>query len=179
MSITQRRKQKGNSRTRSIRKQNKISISIGFNKKDKGYSDFLQPSLLSFLIDNMSRGKNLLQTQEDKPFVVYKKSKLHLQAVSVKTWKQHPEWNDIECKTIDENMKATPCNIGTNTKLFYKLKSNDRIAGFAVYIMALHLGIINEEKHKLFITALQKTFGKNKIRVHNEDVDWFHLKSAN
>ena len=59
-------------------------------------------------------------------------------------------------------------NIGTNTKLFYKLKSNDRIAGFAVYIMALQLGIITEEKHKQFIIALQKTFEKIKIRVLRE-----------
>ena len=44
--------------------------------------------------------------------------------------------------------------------------------------MGLHLGLIDETSHKQFVSALQKTFKKNNVRVHNEDVDWFHLKKA-
>ena len=37
---------------------------------------------------------------------------------------------------------------------------------------------IDETKHIKFVETLNKTFKKNPIRVHNEDVDWFHLKQA-
>lgn len=175
---TRKQRKSLHSKTKSNRGGNKITITIDFQKKDKGYSDFLQPKLVSFIMRNISKGNNLLQTQPDKPFVVYKKNKLYLQCISVKKWNQTPEWDEIKCEKIDENMKATPCDIGTNTKLFYKVKSNRDIAGFATYIMGLHLGLIDETSHKQFVSALQKTFKKNNVRVHNEDVDWFHLKKA-
>ena len=79
-------------------------------------------------------------------------------------------------KNIIIFIKISPCKIGTVNKVFVKLKSNKQIGGFATYLRALQFGIIDKEKHIQFITALQKTFGINPIRIHNEDVDWFHLK---
>ena len=167
------------SKTRSNRKSNnRISITIDFQKKDKGYTDFLQPRLVSFLMRNIAQGNNLVQTQEGKPFVAYKKNKLFLQCVPVKKWKQTPQWDEIKCESIGTTMKATPCDIGRNTKLFYKTKSTTHVGGLGIYIMGLVLGFIKESDHREFVQALQKTFKKRPIRVHNEDVDWFHLKEA-
>lgn len=178
MKNTQKQKKSIISKTRSKRNSNRICITVDFSKKDKGYSDLLQPKLLSFIVRNIKEGNNLLQTQDDKTFVVYKKNKLYLQSVPVKKWKQTPEWKDIECNEINEYMKATPCNIGTNTKLFYKVKSTPTIGGLASYIMGLSIGLIDEVAHKRFVQALQTTFKKRKVRIHNEDVDWFHLKES-
>ena len=70
------------------------------------------------------------------------------------------------------------CN-GKNTKIFVKLRSNKNIGGFATYLMALELGIIDLEKHKEFVESLEKTFKTNGVIIHNLDVDWFHLKQFN
>ena len=158
------------------RSNNKISIEIDFTDSEFGYSDMLNKKLLNFVIDNMKKGRNLTQTQDNKPFFVYKKSKLHLQAVSVKSWKQYPSWNQIQCKKYNDFIKTSPCKIGTNTKIFVKLKSNEYFGGFSTYIVALHLGIIDKKDHIEFVKSMKKTFKNNPVRVHNEDVDWFHLK---
>ena len=42
--------------------------------------------------------------------------------------------------------------------------------------MGLSVGLIDEVAHKRFVQSLQTTFKKRKVRIHNEDVDWFHLK---
>lgn len=178
MTKTLKKRKTSNKKTRSNRKLNKISIQINFNARDKGYSDFLNPRLISFVMKNINKGNNLIQTQDDKHFVVYKKNYLHLQAIPVKKWAQYPSWNEIQCSKINEFIKASPCNIGINNKIFLKLKSNSYIGGFGTYIMALHLGFIDENQHKKFIETMQKIFKKNDVRVHNEDVDWFHLKQA-
>ena len=76
------------------------------------------------------------------------------------------------------------------------------VGGLGIYIMGLVLGFIKgkvpplspPQFHEIskrgaqgvggdeipleFVQALQKTFKKRPIRVHNEDVDWFHLKEA-
>jgi hypothetical protein len=95
-----------------------------------------------------------------------------LQCVPVK------KWDEIKCESIGTTMKATPCDIGRNTKLFYKTKSTTHVGGLGIYIMGLVLGFIKESDHREFVQALQKTFKKRPIRVHNEDVDWFHLKES-
>jgi hypothetical protein len=156
----------------------KINVPVDFTKKDGGYQDLLNPLLFSFLIRNMKKGNNLIQTREGKPFFCHKQTMLFLQAIPVKKWKQKPEWNEIECKKLTDFLKATPCKIGKSTKLFVKLKSNPHIGGFATYLMAINLGLVDEKKHLEFIKGLKKTFGKKPIKVHNEDVDWFHLKEA-
>ena len=159
-------------------RNNKISVSIDFTSTDFGYNDMLNKRLLNFVIENMKKGRNLVQTQDNKPFYITKKTKLHLQAVSVKSWKQYPSWNEIQCKKYNDFIKTSPCKIGTNTKIFVKLKSNEYFAGFSTYIMAIHLGIIDKKKHIDFVKSMKKIFKHNPIRVHNEDVDWFHLKKA-
>jgi hypothetical protein len=58
------------------------------------------------------------------------------------------------------------------------VKSTPIIGGFASYIMGLSIGLIDEVAHKRFVQALQTTFKKRKVRIHNEDVDWFHLKES-
>ena len=161
---------------KKIHLSNKISIKINFTAKDMGYRDFLHPLLLSFILENISVGNNLINTQENKPFFVHKNNKLYLQAVSVKEWPSQVSWNEIECNDINRLIKATPCNIGTTNKVFLKLKSNSFIGGFGIYIIALHMGLINEAQHKVFVKTLQQVFKKNPILVHNKDVDWFHLK---
>jgi hypothetical protein len=157
-------------------KINKISIEIDFTKEDKGYTDFLNPKLQSFLSNNIKLGNNLIQTQKNKPFNVHTKNKIYLQAIPFKKWNLNQTWNEIKCKKYNDFIKTSPCNIGTNTKVVIKFKSNKQIGGFATYLSALQTGLIDQKKHIQFITALQKTFKLNPIIVHNEDVDWFHLK---
>ena len=159
-------------------KNNKISVTIDFTSSDYGYNDMLNEKLLTFVIGQSRKGRNLTQTQDNKPFFVNKKCKLHLQAVSVKSWKQYPLWNEIQCKKYNDFIKTSPCKIGTNNKIFVRLKSNKYFGGFSTYIIAIHLGIIDKKRHIQFVQSMKKNFKNNPIRVHNEDVDWFHLKEA-
>jgi hypothetical protein len=158
----------------------KITIDVDFTSTDKGYNDLLNPKLLTFLHRNMKKGNNLINTQQFKPFFLKNKTKLHLQAIPIKKWKFDTQpWKNILCSEYNDFIKMTPCDIGKNTKLFVKLKSNENIGGFATYLMALQLGIIDLEKHKDFVKSLNKTFKSNPIIIHNLDVDWFHLKQYN
>ena len=51
-----------NNKTRSKKNFNKISITVDFTKKDKGYNDMLNSRLLKFIIENVKKGNNLIQT---------------------------------------------------------------------------------------------------------------------
>jgi len=57
--------------------------------------------------------------------------------------------------------------------MFIKYKSNPYVGGFGIYLMMMMVGEITLEKHKEFVKLLQ-TF--QKVIIHNEEVDWFHLK---
>tara|TARA_B100001094_G_scaffold279091_1_gene289048 strand:- start:120 stop:632 length:513 start_codon:yes stop_codon:yes gene_type:complete len=161
---------------RKSKNKNKISININFLSNDKGYNDFLNPKLIKFMYNNIKLGNNLIQTQPNKYFNVNKNNRLYLQAISVKKWNLYPEWDEIECEQKSDFIKSSPCNIGNKLKLFVKLKSNEYIGGLGVYIMALHLGIIDKEKHIMFINELFNIMKDKPIIIHNTDVDWFHLK---
>ena len=166
--------------TKKKNNRSKITIDVDFTSADKGYNDLLNPKLLSFLHNNMKQGNNLINTQKFKPFFLKKKTKLHLQAIPIKKWTFGSQsWKNILCEEYNDFIKMTPCDIGKNTKLFVKLKSNQNIGGLSTYLMALQLGIIDLEKHKQFVKALNKTFKSNPIIIHNLDVDWFHLKQYN
>ena len=164
--------------TKKKTKISKISVDVDFSKPDKGYKDLLNPKLLNFLHRNMKKGNNLINTQRSKPFYI-KKTTLHLKAISVNKWELYPSWNEILCEEYNDFIKTTPCDIGKSTKIFVKLRSNKNIGGFATYLMALQLGIIDLEKHKEFVKSLEKTFKTNGVIIHNLDVDWFHLKQFN
>lgn len=71
-------------------------------------------------------------------------------------------------------MGSTPCSIGQNRKMFVKYKSNEYVAGVAVYLLMVMSGEITLKKHKQFVSVMQRTM--DRVIVHNEDVDWFHLK---
>jgi len=161
--------------TRKKKSVSKISINVDFSAADKGYSDLLSPKLLQFLYRNIKKGNNLINTQTYRPFYI-KKTTLHLKAQTINKWPLTPSWGDILCKDYNNFIKTTPCEIGKNTKVFVKLKSNKNIAGFSAYLIALHLGIIDLTKHTEFVTALEKTFKGNGVIIHNLDVNWFHLK---
>lgn len=159
------------------KRESKFSINVDFTNKDKGYSDLLNPKLLNFIFKNLSNNKNLINTQDGKPFFVNKKTTLHLRAKKWKDWRDYPTWDEIQCKKFNNFIKHTPCNIGKNVKIFVKVKSTPQIAGFANYILSLHLGLITKEQHFEFVNALQETFTDKPIVNHNEDLDWFHLRS--
>ena len=74
-------------------------------------------------------------------------------------------------------MKSS-CKIGTRKKIFLKLKSNKKRAGFGLYLFKLHNGTITKEKHIQFVSDMKSLFKNNPIQNHNEDVDWFHVKDA-
>jgi hypothetical protein len=61
--------------------------------------------------------------------------------------------------------------------MFVKLKGTAKHAGLGSYIHALVTGKITKEKHKIFVKELMVLMKDREIIIHNEDVDWFHLKS--
>ena len=164
--------------TRKKTKESKIAVDIDFSKQDKGYKDLLNPKLLKFVHKNIKKGNNLINTQHSKPLYI-KKTTLYIKAFAVNKWELCPSWDEILCEEYNDFIKLTPCDIGKNTKLFVKLKSNENIGGFATYLIALQLGIIDLEKHVEFVKSLEKTFKSNGVIIHNLDVDWFHLKQFN
>ncbi len=64
----------------------------------------------------------------------------------------------------------------SNKKLFVKLKNNPYLGGLGSYILSITLGLIDEKKYLKFVKTLKDTFQDKPIKVHNEDVTWFHLK---
>jgi len=165
----------GSRKRRTLRVRNTISIPINWNSYDKGYRILKSKKVKNFLLKNFKKGNNLIQTQPGKPFKSYGKTILHLQAISFSSWPQKPTWSEIKCKKYKRWLKATPCSIGTNTKIFVKLKSNKKKAGFGIYLDKLIKGKINKTKHGEFVDLLQRVMGNIPIRIHNTDVYWFHL----
>ena len=161
---------------KSTKSSNKITISIDWSTKDKGYSVLKSKRVMKFLLENIKNGNNLIQTQDSAKFKVKGKTKMYLQAVKFKKWKFRPTWENVECKKYNDWLKISPCNIGKNLKIFVKYKSNENIAGFGVYLIQLLTGEIDLEKHKQFVNALQKTMKNGDVFIHNKDVNWLHLK---
>ena len=60
--------------------------------------------------------------------------------------------------------------------MFVKAPGNARVAGFAAYLLKIASGDITEKEHKVFVEVMQRTL--NTAYVHNEDVDWFHVKQV-
>jgi hypothetical protein len=135
--------------------------------KDGGYDDLMNIKFNSH---------NLIHTY--KPFYVHKKNTLYLESVPFYKWPKRPTWKNIECKTRTKWMKSSPCKIGTRKKIFLKLKSNKKHAGFGLYLFKLHNGTITKEKHIQFVSEMKSLFKNNPIQNENEDVDWFHVKDA-
>jgi len=150
------------------RRVQRIAIPIDFDSPDAGYASL--QSLFPFLLKQLQKGNNLLQTYQ--PFTTHKTT-LCLQAKRVTEWPMCPTWNEIKCKSHSDWLKVSPCDIGTKKKMFIKYKSNSYVAGFGVYLLMMMAGEITVEKHKEFVKLLQ-TF--KKVIIHNEEVDWFHLK---
>ena len=154
----------------------RISVKIDFSKEDNGYKDLFSPRLLKFFLLNIQRGNNLIQTQVNKPFYCDKATTLHLRAIPVSSWYTRPKWSDIKCRTVEPFIKSSPCEVGTRQKVFVKLKGDTFAAGFASYLLAIYTHKLNKSHHMKFVSALQNTFQHNPILIHNQDVDWFHLK---
>ena len=150
------------------RRVNRISIPIDFDSPDAGYSSL--QSLFPFLLKQIQKGNNLIQTYQ--PFTTHKTT-LYLQAKHVSSWPITPTWNEIKCKTHSDWLKVSPCDIGNKKKMFIKYKSNPYVAGFGIYLFMMMAGEITIEKHKDFVKLLQ-TFSK--VIIHNEEVDWLHVK---
>jgi len=150
------------------RRLNRISIPIDFDSTDSGYSSL--QSLFPFLLKQIQKGNNLIQTCQ--PFTPHKTT-LCLQAKRFSSWPVRPTWNEIKCKSHSDWLKISPCDIGKNKKMFIRYKSNSYVGGFGIYLLMMMAGEITLEKHKEFVKLLQ-TFSN--IIIHNEEVDWFHLK---
>ena len=165
---------KTNNKTKTNTKTKKnvgFVMPIDWTSEDAGYSVLTSKKMVQFALHNKH---NLIQTY--KPFTLGK-TKLYLKAVSVQSWPSKPAWKNIECKEITSWIKTTPCVIGKNIKMFVKLKGNKQHAGLGSYIHALVTGKITEEKHKIFVKELIVLMKDRDVIIHNEDVDWFHLKS--
>ena len=63
----------------------KISIPIDWNASDGGYSSLYSERVFDFLVTNVNKGYNLIQTQPGKHFKAKGKTVLHLQAIREQT----------------------------------------------------------------------------------------------
>lgn len=183
--ISRKRKKSHLRKTRKAH-TNKISIDIDFSSGDGGYSVLRSDKVMRYLLKNIKKGRNLIQTVPGKPFYAYKKTKLHLQAIKYDDYSMRPGWKEVLCKSHGKWLKSSPCKIGTRNKVFVKYKGVkngnstqflNKGGGFAAYFSAILEGDIDEKKHMKFVNVLRKTMKKEPIVVHNMDVDWFHLKS--
>lgn len=163
-------------KTRKRVYKKKLVVNVDFSALDGGYEDLKQKKLIKFMEYNVKTGNNLIQTQDARPFYL-KKTKMHLQAVPVKEWNSKLAWSEIHCYEMSDMIKALPCEIGSNAKVFVKLKSTPFIGGFATYINAIQMGVIDKKKHLELIEVMKNIFGNGPIKIHNEDVDWFHIKA--
>ena len=153
--------------------KNKYCIfEIDWDAEDAGYSVLKSKKVIHFLLKNLANGNNMIQTV--KPFTVHK-TIIHLRAKKIKKWIHTPKW-DIGCTPYNGWIQSTPCEIGQNRKMFVKYKSNEYVAGFATYLLMLMVGEITLEMHKEFVSIMQRTM--DHVIIHNEDVDWFHLKQV-
>lgn len=164
----------------------KISIPIDWNASDGGYSSLYSERVFDFLVTNVNKGYNLIQTQPGKPFKAKGKTVLHLQAIRVTKWPVPAAWDMsnasrknpiLSCNSYNKWIKTPPCSVGEKrAKIFTKMKSNKYIGGFGVYLWRLFSGELDVKKHKIFVKALKRTFKQKPIKIHNTDVDWFHAK---
>tara|TARA_B100000424_G_scaffold91232_2_gene68631 strand:+ start:2161 stop:2769 length:609 start_codon:yes stop_codon:yes gene_type:complete len=167
-------------------KSRKISIPIDWNATDSGYSALQTQKVFDFLVSNVNKGYNLIQTQPGKVFHAKGKTVLHLQAIRVTKWPISAAWDlreasrknpILSCASYNDWIKTPPCNTGAKrAKIFTKMKSNTYIGGFGVYLWRIFSGELDVKKHKVFVKALKKTFRDKPIMIHNTDVDWFHAK---
>ena len=174
---TKKNKRSSLTKTKKANTLRKISIPIDFTKKDKGYDTLLNKKLIDFVFKSIKEGHNLIQTQDYKPFYLNKPTILHLQSKKVSKWKLYEDWSDIQCKEFNDFIKTSPCKTGKKrSKIFYKLKSNPHIGGFTTYLVSLHLNAVTKQEHLTFVSALRQTFKSKPVYIHNEDLDWLHLK---
>jgi hypothetical protein len=151
-------------------KQKCFVIDIDWDSPDGGYSILRSKRVVHYVLKNIKDGNNLIQTC--RPFTTHK-TKLYLKAKSFHTW-QSPEWNNIGCIHVNKWIQSTPCKIGINQKMFIKYKSNEYVAGFAIYLLMIMTGEVTEKMHLEFVHTMQKTM--THCIIHNEEVDWFHIK---
>jgi len=154
-------------------KHRKFSIDIDWDAPDGGYAVLRSKRIAKFLFKSLEQGHNLIQTY--KPFSTHK-TKLFLRAKTFTQWPKTPTWNEILCVKDNGWLKSTPCRIGLNKKVFVKYKGNEYAAGFAIYLLMVITGEITETMHLEFVTVMKKTM--TNVIIHNEDVDWFHLKQV-
>jgi hypothetical protein len=151
-------------------KQKCFVIDIDWDAPDGGYSILKSKRVIQYLLKNIKEGNNLIQTC--KPFSTHK-TKLCLKAKTFKKWNITPEWNEIECTHVNHWLKVSPCTIGASKKMFIRYKSNENAAGFAIYLLMIMAGEITELMHLEFVSVLKKM---TTCIIHNEDVNWFHIK---
>lgn len=149
-----------------------FSMHIDFDAEDAGYSVLKSKRMVHFLLDSVGQGNNLIQTY--KPFTLHKTT-LCLRSKPFKDWANRLSWDEIQCTSASSWIKKTPCKIGKNNKLFAKYKSNEMVAGFGIYLWNILSGEITETMHKEWVKELRSII-KKEVIIHNEDVDWFHVK---
>ena len=149
-------------------------IDIDWDAEDGGFATLKSKRVAKWLFSSLEKGHNLIQTC--RPFSVHK-TKLYLKAKSFKKWKQTPEWSEIGCRRDSEWLQSTPCKIGSNNKMFVKYKSTEFAAGFGIYLLMVLSGQVTKMMHLEFVRVMQKTM--TDVIIHNEEVDWFHMKQYN
>ena len=157
---------------------NKITINIDFNSNDCGFKELTSKRVFNYLLRNLQNGNNLINSQRNKMFNLNGQTQLKLQAIKHTNWKFATSWDNIQCKKYNDMIKITPCKIGSKReKIFFKNQCNNKIAGFALYLMGLNTGSISLEQHKEFIKVCKSVFKSKEIFIDNMDVDWFHIVS--
>lgn len=170
------------SKRKSAKSIKKKIFLLNFDSMDNGYNSIIENTKLKdFIYDCIKNNLNLINNCDNYYFKPHGKRRICLKATKYVDWRpakngKKKSWIDIKCEEYDKFIKGPPCKKGKAKKIYLKLRSTKKIAGFGLYLFNIYENNISLKQHKNFIKKLQKLFKNEKIYNHNEDVDWIHLK---
>ena len=83
------------------------------------------------------------------------------------------EWDDIRCTEEGDDIKVSPCDIGTSIKIFYRYAQS-----LGEYIDQLSTHVISRSTHIRLFKNIFHLFGTSDFVNHNMDVSTLHFKKV-
>jgi len=95
---------------------------------------------------------------------------IHLYNTLPADWKK-VQWPDIDCRSVDGDIKGSPCKVGSSKKVFYRCAST-----LKDYIQKLANDKISKSSHVKLFAQVFKIVGPDFVN-HNRDVKLLHFKT--
>lgn len=158
-----------------------LAISIDWSAPDGGYSALMVPAVRAWLLTNLLAGRNLVQTAPGTTFAAAGPCTMSLTAKEYAAWPLRPRWDELHCQPRGAWVRASPCTHpgGAPVRLFVRVHGTTFAAGFASYLLRLLMGDITAADHAFLARTMREALGPaTPLIIHNEEVDWFHMKAA-